>query len=66
MRHLRKRDKHNKLTLVDIQSPSFAQTYPHLDWHALNARIHGQLPDGPGAGAGLGCGAGLKRNVEMR
>jgi len=46
MRHLRKRDKHNKLTLVDIQSPSFAQTYPHLDWHTLNARIHGQLPDG--------------------
>lgn len=46
MRHLRKRDKHNALTLVDIQSAEFAINYPQLDWQALNARIHGMLPDG--------------------
>jgi predicted DCC family thiol-disulfide oxidoreductase YuxK len=46
MRHLRKRDKHGALTLVDIQTPEFAAQYPELDWHALNARIHGLLPDG--------------------
>ncbi|HAM20566.1 MAG: DUF393 domain-containing protein [Pseudomonadota bacterium] len=46
MRHLRKRDKHNKLTLVDIQAPDFSNRYPTMDWHALNARIHGLREDG--------------------
>ena len=46
MRHLKKRDKQGALTLVDIQTPEFAAQYPELDWHALNARIHGLLPDG--------------------
>ncbi|NDV92548.1 DUF393 domain-containing protein [Alteromonas sp. 345S023] len=46
MRHLQKRDKHNALTLVDIQSTAFASNYPQLDFHALNARIHGMLDDG--------------------
>lgn len=46
MRHLQKRDKQGALTLVDIQTQEFAAQYPELDWHALNARIHGLLPDG--------------------
>ncbi|BCO20440.1 MAG: DUF393 domain-containing protein [Pseudomonadota bacterium] len=46
MRHLKKRDKHNRLTLVDIQAPDFASRYPSLDWQALNARIHGMTDDG--------------------
>ena len=43
---LRKRDADNRLNLVDIQAPGFAEQYPDLDWHALNARIHAKLPDG--------------------
>ncbi len=46
MRQLKKRDKHNVLQLVDIQSPTFPQEYPYFDWNDLNARIHGLLPDG--------------------
>ena len=46
MKHLRKRDKHNRLTLVDIQEPDFSERYPALDWHALNARIHALREDG--------------------
>ena len=46
MNHLRKRDKHQRLKLVDIQDPDFSVQYPTLDWHALNARIHALRDDG--------------------
>ena len=46
MKHLKKRDKQQKLTLVDIQDLDFKKQYPELDWHALNARIHGMRDDG--------------------
>ncbi|MCV2884687.1 DUF393 domain-containing protein [Aestuariibacter sp. AA17] len=46
MNALKKRDTHNALQTVDIQSPDFVQAYPQLDWQALNARIHAMLPDG--------------------
>ena len=36
----------NKLILVDIQAPDFSNRYPTMDWHALNARIHGLREDG--------------------
>ncbi|MEW9799624.1 thiol-disulfide oxidoreductase DCC family protein [Alteromonas sp. CYL-A6] len=46
MRHLRKRDHSNVLTMVDIQSERFSEDFPGLDWDALNNRIHVQLDDG--------------------
>ncbi|MDB2331683.1 DUF393 domain-containing protein [Alteromonas sp.] len=46
MRHLKKRDKADSLTLVDIQDPGFSAEYPNLDYDALNARIHAMLPNG--------------------
>ncbi|WP_421132451.1 thiol-disulfide oxidoreductase DCC family protein [Alteromonas sp. A079] len=46
MRHLKKRDKTDSLTLVDIQDPQFSAEYPELDYDALNARIHAMLPSG--------------------
>ncbi|MDP5253459.1 MULTISPECIES: thiol-disulfide oxidoreductase DCC family protein [unclassified Vibrio] len=46
MRHLKKRDKQQRLTLVDIQSAEFHRDYPNLDWHQLNARIHALLDNG--------------------
>lgn len=46
MRQLKKRDKTQSLTLVDIQTEAFSRHYPDLDWHQLNARIHAQLEDG--------------------
>lgn len=46
MNHLRRYDQHQTLQMVDIQSQTFAHNYPHLDWDALNNRIHVQLDDG--------------------
>jgi predicted DCC family thiol-disulfide oxidoreductase YuxK len=46
MNHLKKLNTEAKLYFVDIQEPSFVDVYPHLNWSALNARIHAQLPDG--------------------
>jgi predicted DCC family thiol-disulfide oxidoreductase YuxK len=46
MNKLKSLDKQATLSFVDIQSPLFADDYPHLSWSALNARIHAQLPDG--------------------
>ncbi len=46
MRHLKKRDKENKLVFVDINGDTFGKEYPELDYAALNARIHGMTPNG--------------------
>lgn len=46
MRQLKKYDSQGTLQFEDIQSPAFSERFPALDWHALNARIHVQLPDG--------------------
>jgi len=46
MRKLKRFDHLKNITFVDIQEPSFSTHYPQLDWRALNARIHGYLPDG--------------------
>lgn len=46
MNKLKQLDKQHTITFVDIQAPSFFEEYPQLDWHALNARIHGYLPNG--------------------
>jgi predicted DCC family thiol-disulfide oxidoreductase YuxK len=46
MNKLKQLDKQQNITFVDIQEPSFSKRYPHLNWQALNARIHGYLPDG--------------------
>ncbi len=46
MRHLRKHDKQRVIQFEDIQAEDFTTRFPDLDWHALNARIHVQLPDG--------------------
>ena len=46
MRKLQSTDQHSALAFVDIQQPGFKEAYPELDWHALNAVIHVQLPDG--------------------
>lgn len=46
MRKLKQLDKQQKIIFIDIQGPCFSADYPHLDWQALNARIHGYLQDG--------------------
>lgn len=46
MNRLKQLDRQQKLDFVDIQTPSFTQNYPQLNWSALNARIHAQLPNG--------------------
>jgi predicted DCC family thiol-disulfide oxidoreductase YuxK len=46
MNKLKQLDKQQNINFVDIQTPSFHAHYSHLDWHALNARIHGYLADG--------------------
>ena len=46
MNKLEQLDSDNNLSFVDIQQEGFSQRHPGLDWQALNARIHGQLPDG--------------------
>jgi predicted DCC family thiol-disulfide oxidoreductase YuxK len=46
MNKLKSLDTENRVLFEDIQQPTFAQRYPHLDWHSLNARIHGYLSDG--------------------
>lgn len=46
MNKLKQLDKDHQITFVDIQQATFALSYPQLDWQALNARIHGYLPDG--------------------
>ncbi|MEP1552787.1 MAG: DUF393 domain-containing protein [Paraglaciecola sp.] len=46
MRKLKELDTSQAISFVDIQEDSFTQHYPHLDWGALNARIHGYLADG--------------------
>ena len=46
MNHLKKHNTQDKLAFVDINQASFTQQYAHLDYDALNARIHGMLEDG--------------------
>jgi predicted DCC family thiol-disulfide oxidoreductase YuxK len=46
MNKLKQLDKQKNILFVDIQEPSFFIDYPHLDWKALDARIHGYLADG--------------------
>jgi predicted DCC family thiol-disulfide oxidoreductase YuxK len=46
MNKLKQLDKQQNISFVDIQEPSFSTQYPHLDWQALDARIHGYLADG--------------------
>nr|WP_136252641.1 DUF393 domain-containing protein [Ningiella ruwaisensis] len=46
MRHLKKRNTEGKLRFEDITADDFSKRYPHLDWDALNNRIHGMEEDG--------------------
>jgi predicted DCC family thiol-disulfide oxidoreductase YuxK len=46
MTRLQRLDVKQKLCFVDIQSPDFAERYPHLDYERVNARIYGQLDNG--------------------
>jgi predicted DCC family thiol-disulfide oxidoreductase YuxK len=46
MNKLKHLDKQQNIHFIDIQEPSFVVDYPHLDWQALDARIHGYLADG--------------------
>lgn len=46
MRKLKSLDVDQAISFINIQHPSFAQQYPHLDWQKLNARIHVQLENG--------------------
>ena len=46
MNKLKQLDNQQNINFVDIQEPSFAADYPHLDWQSLNARIHGYLANG--------------------
>lgn len=46
MKHLKKRNTEGQLAFVDIMAEDFAKNYPDLDWHALDARIHGMTEDG--------------------
>lgn len=46
MRQLRQRDKQGTIIFEDIQAVDFSDRYPHLNWQALNARIHVLLTDG--------------------
>ena len=46
MNKLKQLDKEQNISFVDIQESSFSANYPHLDWQALDARIHGYLDDG--------------------
>ena len=46
MKHIKRRDTHNNIELVDINSDQFHHNYPQLDWQALNNRIHVQLENG--------------------
>ncbi|MCC2617866.1 DUF393 domain-containing protein [Aestuariibacter halophilus] len=46
MKSLRSRNGTGHLRFVDIQSAEFQRDYSHLDWQALNARIHAQWADG--------------------
>jgi predicted DCC family thiol-disulfide oxidoreductase YuxK len=44
--HLKRRNKQGQLSFVDITGEDFSQSYPHLDWQTLDARIHGEYEDG--------------------
>lgn len=46
MNKLASLDKANKIRFMDIQKPEFSQQFPHLDWQALNNRIHVMLENG--------------------
>jgi predicted DCC family thiol-disulfide oxidoreductase YuxK len=46
MQHLIKYNTAGHLAFVDIMEPGFSEAYPHLDWDALNNRIHGQTDSG--------------------
>lgn len=46
MQHLIKYNRDQRLAFVDIMDPDFSKQYPHLDWDALNNRIHGEFSDG--------------------
>lgn len=46
MLHLIKYNTAKHLAFVDIMDPEFPEKYPHLDWEALNNRIHGEFSDG--------------------
>lgn len=46
MCYLRKRDKYNKLILVDIQVFDFLNCYLIMDWYVFNVRIYGFCEDG--------------------
>jgi predicted DCC family thiol-disulfide oxidoreductase YuxK len=43
---LKQLDEDAQLGFVDINQPDFNECYPSLDWHTLDARIHGRLQDG--------------------
>ena len=46
MNKLKKYDTAHKISFVDIQQPDFAEHFPDLNWHELDARIHVQKLDG--------------------
>ena len=41
MTKLKSLDTKQNLAFVDIHQANFSQVYPDLDWHTLNASIHG-------------------------
>lgn len=46
IKKLRELDEDKQLAFVDINHAEFSLAYPALDWQTLDARIHGQLPNG--------------------
>lgn len=46
MDQLKKHNADGNLLFVDIMQSDFDTQYPHLDWQALNERIHGICDDG--------------------
>ncbi|MFT6422023.1 MAG: putative DCC family thiol-disulfide oxidoreductase YuxK [Thalassolituus sp.] len=43
---LMKRDKDQKMRMVDIQEPGFTERYPHIDPQAASDILHAEYPDG--------------------
>ena len=46
MAHLRAADHHQRLLLVDIQQPDFAERYPHIDAAAASRILHAETASG--------------------
>lgn len=46
MRSLKKHDEHQAITLIDINTEGFEQTYPHIDPVAASNVLHAETKDG--------------------